>query len=135
MKLIDTNVFIYAAGREHPYKAPCLDLLRRVERGDIEANTDIEVFQEILHFYHATSRADFGVEVMSLAATQFPHPFPVDLSAMLLAGRTLLANPQIQARDAVHSAVVLELGLDGIITADTGFDDIPGITRFDPKEF
>jgi predicted nucleic acid-binding protein len=135
LKLIDANVFIYAAGSEHRYKAPCLRVLRLVEAGDIDANTDIEVFQEVLHFYHARNRTAQGLAVVSHMATQFPFPLPVELPMILTAGRTLKSVPDMEARDAVHAAVVIHSGLDGIISADTDFNDIPGVARFDPLEF
>lgn len=135
MKLIDANIFIYAAGKDHPYKLPCLRLLRLVQSGDLDANTDVEVFQEILHFYHARKRTDQGLAVLAHVATQFPHPLPVDLPVILMAGRTLRSMPTMEARDAVHAAVAISGGLEGIITADRDFDGIPGIQRYDPMEF
>ena len=135
MKLIDANIFIYAAGKDHPYKLPCLRLLRLVEAGDVKANTDVEVLQEILHFYHARKRTNEGLTVLSLVATQFPDPLPVDLPVILMAGRTLRSIATIEARDAVHAAVATYGGLDGIISADRDFDRVPGIKRYDPKEF
>lgn len=135
MKLIDANVFIYAAGRDHPYKLPCLRLLRLVESGDVEANTDVEVLREILHFYHARNRTDQGLTVLSHVATQFPDPLPVDLPVIMMAGRTLRSTPAMEARAAVHAAVAMYAGMDGIITVDRDFDGVPGIKRYDPMEF
>lgn len=134
MRLIDANIFIYASGAEHPYREPSLRILDQVQGGSLAANTDIEVFQEILHFYHIRDRTDFGVGVMRSAATQFAHAFDVTAPVMLVAASVLKDNPQVQARDAVHAAVVLHYGLEGIISADRGFDAISGIRRFDPRD-
>ena len=40
---LDTNVFLYAAGGEHPLKAPCGDILTRAANGDLDAD-------ELAHF-------------------------------------------------------------------------------------
>ena len=48
--------------------------------------------------------------------------------------RLLLATPGLSVRDAVHSAVVMEHGLDGIVSADRHFDRIPGLRRYDPAD-
>ena len=40
---LDANIFMYAAGREHPLKAPCVAILRRVAQEEIVALTNAEV--------------------------------------------------------------------------------------------
>ena len=44
---IDTNIFMYAAGKPHEFKEPCIDILSRVQSGKLKAGIDTEVFQEI----------------------------------------------------------------------------------------
>ncbi len=134
MRLIDANVFIYATGREHVYKEPCLRFLDAVRRGLQEATTDIEVLQEILHFYRNQRDVALGVDLVGSLLTMFPSPLEITVPVLVTAGETLRVHPHLQARDAIHAAVVLEQGLDGIISADRGFDGIPGVTRFDPLE-
>ena len=53
---IDANVPIYAAGREHPYKSPCADILRMVAENPQAFITDAEVLQELVHRYLAQGR-------------------------------------------------------------------------------
>ena len=48
--------------------------------------------------------------------------------------RLLAEMPGIEARDAIHAAVVFEHRLEGIVSADRDFDRIPGLRRFDPLE-
>ena len=43
-------------------------------------------------------------------------------------------HAELSARDLIHAAVMRRLGTDRIITADTGFDRIPGIVRLDPTD-
>lgn len=40
----------------------------------------------------------------------------------------------IAARDAVHAATMLNNGLTHLLSADTHFDAIAGITRVDPRK-
>jgi predicted nucleic acid-binding protein len=134
LKLIDANVFIYAAGDDHPNKAPCLRVLDNVHSGELEANTDIEVLQEILHYYQRRGDAAFGAEVVDHALAVVPEPLAITVTVLLTAGEMLRAHSSLEARDAVHAAVVLGEGLEGIISADRGFDAIAGITRFDPMD-
>ena len=53
---IDANVPIYAAGREHENREPCVrDLMMAAEHPQSFV-TDVEVLQELLHCYVATGR-------------------------------------------------------------------------------
>ena len=56
MILIDSNVFMYAAGAAHTNKASSVAFLEAVARGKIDAATDAEVLQEILHRYRSIQR-------------------------------------------------------------------------------
>ncbi len=42
---LDTNIFMYAAGREHTLKAPCVAVLRRVAREELEVLTNEEAMR------------------------------------------------------------------------------------------
>ncbi len=134
MKLIDANVFIYAAGKEHPLRAPSKRALALVQAGELEANTDVEVLQEILNYYQRTRSLSLGSLVFGEALAVFASPFLITVAMMRSAEGILVANPELEARDAVHAAVVLEHSLEGIISADRGFDAISGIRRFDPRD-
>ena len=43
--------------------------------------------------------------------------------------------PELGGRDLLHAAVMRRLGSERLISADTGFDRIPGIRRLDPGRF
>ena len=134
LKLIDANVLIYAAGGDHPYKEPCLRFLQSVREGSQQATADVEVLQEILHYYQRRSEVVLGVDVVNHALTLFPEPLIVSVADVIAAGDLMQRNPSLEARDAIHAAVVLQHGLEGIISADRGFDAVPEISRFDPKD-
>jgi hypothetical protein len=52
-----------------------------------------------------------------------------------VAARNLLEQyPSLQARDAIHAAVVFANRLEGIISADGSLGLIRGLVRFDPTE-
>lgn len=134
MRLIDANIFIYGAGRPHPLRVPSNRVLEAVGRGDLDGNTDVEALQEILNYYHRNNQLDYGRQVFHNALNLFPDAIEIAVSTMRLAEQVLTQHSHLEARDAIHAAVVLEHGLEGIISADRGFDGIPGVTRFDPLE-
>ena len=85
---IDANVPIYAAGREHPYREPCIRVLAAVSDNPAAFVTDAEVFQEIMHHYRRTERWDAGqVVVESFAAMMHGRVSPVTIDDVLEAGQ------------------------------------------------
>jgi predicted nucleic acid-binding protein len=135
VKLLDANIFIYASGGVHEYREACGRVVDAVSAGSISANVDIEVLQEILHLYHSRRETDVAIAVFTSIADAFREPYQVNRPIMILAAGILGANRHLQSRDAVHAAVVIENNLEGIISADRGFDNVPGLVRFDPLEF
>lgn len=134
MKLVDTNVFIYAFGGPHEYKEVCSRLVPELVSSRYEANIDTELLQEVLYRFWKRNRYREGLEVFDHLVVGFPDPIPITLRESKLARDILTAYPTIAPRDAIHAAVVVAHGLEGIITANGDFDRIPGITRFDPKD-
>ena len=121
-------------GNPHPYKVSCQGILAQVYDKTLEANIDVELLQEILHYYHRRSRLEFGLDLFDRLTALFPDPYPVTLGHAAAMREVLARHPSLQVRDALHAAVVMEAGLEGIISADRGFDAIPEIERFDPAE-
>ena len=129
MILIDTNILMYAAGAEHPNKAPALEILRRSANGDVQANIDAEVLQEIMHRYLLLNRWVDGKKVYELARKLFPEVLSITGDVMDRAKALADSDPTVTARDAVHAAVVGTYKLEGIYTFDVDFDKIPGCRR------
>ena len=133
MILVDSNVFMYAAGTEHPSQAPSVRFLDAAARGHIDAVVDAEVLQEILHRYRAIGRWHEGRRVYDLSRTVVP--VVLDVTAEVLDGaRDLLDEvPGLSARDALHAAVARINDVEAICTFDRDFDRIPGIRRVEPE--
>ena len=133
---IDANVPIYAAGREHPYRQPCIQVLAAVNENPDGFVTDAEVFQEIMHHYRRTQRWDAGQTVVeSFAAIMHGRVSPVDIDDVLAAGRLANEHPGVSTRDLLHLAVMRRLGVVSVVTADADFGRVPGIIRLDPVDF
>jgi predicted nucleic acid-binding protein len=129
MILVDTNVLMYAAGRDHANKAPSVQFLKRVAAGDVEATVDAEVLQEIIHRYCALKRWAEGKQVYTLSRRLFPEVLAITGQVMDYAKHLADKDPTISARDAVHAAVVAQYKLEGICTFDSDFDRITGCRR------
>lgn len=132
MILVDSNIFMYAAGRAHPNKIPSRDWLERAARGDIQASIDAEVLQEILHRYRQTDRWEDGRRVYDLARRSIPGVLAVTGDLMDLAREILDVTDGIPARDALHAAVYRFYEAEAICSYDGHFDLIDGIRRIEP---
>lgn len=129
---LDVNIFFYAAGREHPYKEPSARLIHRIGQDREHVATDTEVLQEILYRYWKTQMLDAGVQLCSQVMRLVPEVLPVVTRDIELAQRLLLERRNIEPRDAVHAAVMLNHGLTHLYSYDRHFDLIPGLTRLEP---
>jgi predicted nucleic acid-binding protein len=132
--LLDANVLMYAAGTEHPNKAPSVALLQRVASGTVDAGADVAVLQEVLHRYRAIGRWSDGRRVFDLARKIVPIWYPVDLAALDRARDLLDQDATLKARDALHAAVYFAVGAEALCTFDRDFDRIDGLRRVEPAE-
>jgi predicted nucleic acid-binding protein len=130
--LVDANVFMYAAGSEHPYKASSNQFLLRIARGEIEAAVDTEVLQEILHRYRAMGRWQEGRRVYDAARRIVLVSIPITGEIMDGTRDLLDTYPSLTVRDALHAAATLHTGAEGLCSYDRDFDDIKGLHRIEP---
>jgi predicted nucleic acid-binding protein len=130
---LDTNVFLYAAGGDHPQREPCAGLLRKVAEGTLEATVNSEVVQEILYVLVRRGRRADGVALARHVADLFPDLLPVTRQDMIRACDLVRRYPKLPVRDAVHGATMLSNGLKRVISVDRDFDQIAGIDRVDPS--
>ena len=134
---LDVNIPMYAAGAEHPLKAPCIAVLQKAVDGEIELLIDAEIIQEVLHRYGSVQRWRLAEEVSQTLLTLASRVLPVGEAEMVqtLALFKQYAPLGIRARDLLHVAVMQANELTQIISTDSHFDSITGITRLSPTAF
>jgi predicted nucleic acid-binding protein len=134
---LDVNIPMYAAGRAHAYKDPCVRVMKAIAEGRLEAAIDVEIVQEILHRYGAIGRRDVAIAMSSnlldLASVVYPITSKEIRATISLFDR--YAKQGILARDLIHVAVMLSNGLEQIVSVDSHFDEIEGVTRLDPLTY
>ncbi len=133
MILVDANILMYAAGADHPNKAPSLRYLEGVAEGRIDSVLDAEVLQEVLHRYRSIGLWKSGRRVYDHARRIFPVVFPITADILDGARGLLDKTAEISARDALHAAVVETYGLEGICSYDQGLDRVLGLHREEPE--
>ncbi len=136
MILIDTQVFMFAGGREHAQKSDCGEFLKLIDRGDLEVAVDAEVFQEMLHRFAGSDRWKEGLVIYSQARLMIPTVVPIT-GEHVDAARDLLDKYRsggLSARDAIHAAVTMDLGAD-LCAVDGHFNFVKGLRHFPPSHY
>jgi len=132
---IDTNIPMYAAGKDHPFKKKCLGILESIARDDLNAYTDTEVLQEILYRYFYINQRETGFDIFDLFATIMDGVILPVLHSDIMLARLLAEKEEtvkLSPRDLIHLAVMLNNGIRHIVTTDRGFVSIPGIEVITP---
>jgi len=132
LKLLDTNIFIYAQGRPHRYSEPCRALVAKLGRDSTDYTIDTELLQEVLHVYIIRGERDRAFRTFDRLITLFPQPVPMTAEEASLARQVLERYPVLSPRDAIHVAVVSTQHLEGIVTTDTAFGQVQGLSVYDP---
>lgn len=134
MIVLDTTVLVYAKGAEHPLRGPCRELIGAIAGGDIEATTSVEAIQEFVHV-RARRRGRDDAAALGRDYAELLSPLLVIDDEGLRDGLGLFERvSSIGAFDAVLAAASTAAGAKAVVSADTGFGDIPGLPHVVPDE-
>lgn len=118
MTFVDTNVFMYAVGRDHPLKAEARSFfLERAESGE-PLVTSAEVLQELMHAYLPVHRLETLDAALALARDLTATIWNVEVEDVLLARELLDAHRSLGARDLLHLACCQRRGVSDAKTFD-----------------
>ena len=132
---VDTNILMYAGGRDPEWRALCKGALRRLVDRDFTPVTNAEVLQEILHRYFSQRRIAAAGVVHRAAMELCAEIIPVTAQHTVRALQILLEHPQLPTRDAVHVATMEARGIQTMLSVDSDFDAVPSVDRRDPRDF
>ena len=129
MILIDSNVPMYLVGGPHPHKFDTQRLLEKLISERQRLVTDAEAMQEILHRYVAINRRDAIQPAFDALLGIVDQVLAIDVAVVEAAKKIVLGHPRLSARDAIHVAIMQRHEINEIVTFDSGFDGLPGVTR------
>ncbi len=106
MIFVDTNVFMYAVGREHPLRRAAQAFFQRAIRKRSQAGlcTSAEVLQELLHAYLPVQRMATLEAALKLIDDLVDDIWPVEVEDVRLAHVLAGTHPSLGARDLLHVA-------------------------------
>lgn len=120
---------MYVVGGPHPHKADANRCLEQAIAARERLVTDAEVFQELLHRYVAIRRHQAIQPAFDSLKGWVDQVFAIELRDVERAKAVALERPSLSARDSLHVAIMERYKIPRIISFDTGFDGLPGITR------
>ncbi len=128
---LDPSVLLLAVGGDHPLRPACRDVLAAGAEGRLRLHLSVEGGQEFL--FHRLRRAGSERAIREFDQVErlvVWHSFDLEV---LRASRDLVSRGHARGRDAVHAATALIAGFAAIVSSDSDFDGIPGLTRLDPS--
>jgi uncharacterized protein len=127
--LVDSNIPMYLVGAPHPHKLGAQRLLESAIAAGERLVTDAEVLQEILHRYVAIDRRDAIQPAFDALLGVVDDVFSVVPADVERAKLIVLGKRRLSARDALHLAIMERERVSHIMSFDSGFDGVPGVTR------
>jgi uncharacterized protein len=100
---VDTNVLMYAVGREHPLREPARAFFEEA-RGVESLVSSAEVLQELMHAYLPVGRIETLDAALVLAESRLEAIWPVEAEDVALARSLVETYPGLGARDLLHLA-------------------------------
>ena len=106
MIFVDTNVFMYAVGRDHPLRRPAQQFFEQALAKAHRARlcTSAEVLQELLHAYVPVQRMQTLDAAFQLVAGLIDEIWSVEADDVRLARELVATHAGLGARDLLHVA-------------------------------
>jgi predicted nucleic acid-binding protein len=118
---VDTNVFMYAVGRDHPLKSEARDFFEAAMADDSHhLCTSAEVLQELLHAYLPVARLEIHDDAIRLLESCVGDVWPIEHEDVRLARDLTDKHPAIGARDLLHLACCARRGVSQVKSFDRG---------------
>jgi len=129
MVFIDSNVAMYLVGAAHPNKVDAQRRLESLVSARTRLVTDAEALNEILHRYAALDRRGYIQLAMDALLRVVDDVLAVDRDGLERAKQLVLQYPTLPVRVALHAAVMQQHGIDTLLSFETAFERVPGLTR------
>lgn len=129
MIFVDSNVPMYLVGGEHPHKIDAQRVLERLIGQRRRLVTSSEIFQEILHRYLSIDQRDRSEPAFEALRGVVDDVLAVEEGDVFDAKDLVHAYPGLSSRETVHVAAMRRHGITEIVSFDSEFDAVTGISR------
>ena len=131
---IDSNIPMYAIGKNHRHKNESVQILKDIESEKIFAVSSCEVFQEILHRYTQIGEINTGLKLFDIFYELIDEILPLNFE-IIKSARTLMGTHYkagVSSRDYIHLATMMYYDINNIASFDLHFKEFREITFYNP---
>jgi predicted nucleic acid-binding protein len=114
---VDTNVFMYAVGREHPLRERARRFFLQ-SRDKEPLATSAEVMQELVHAYLPVGRLETLDAALLLVESSVAEIWPIEAEDVRTAIVLIARYPELGSRDLIHLACCRRRNAASIQTFD-----------------
>ena len=118
MIFVDTNVFMYAVGGEHPLRVEAQAFFVEHVESTTPLVTSSEVLQELLHAYLPVGRLQTLDAALELAQSRAQQIWSLEEGDVVTARHLVTRHGGLGARDLLHLACCARRGVRRIRTFD-----------------
>ena len=118
MIFVDTNIFMYAMGRQHPLKEPAREFFEESLTNNVHLCTSAEVLQELLYAYLPVGRMIELDATISLIERAGIEVWPLEQEDVTLARQLVEQFSTLESRDLCHLASCRRRGVSDVKTFD-----------------
>jgi uncharacterized protein len=115
---VDTNVFMYAVGREHPLRERAQQFFLKVVARAEPCTTSAEVMQELMHAYLPAGRLETLDAALLLIESSIAEIWPIEAQDVRFARLLATRYPELGSRDLIHLACCRRRNVSSIQTFD-----------------
>jgi predicted nucleic acid-binding protein len=115
---VDTNVFMYAVGREHPLRETARRFFMKVVGGGSPCVTSAEVVQELVHAYLPPGRLETLDAALMLVESSVAEIWSIEAEDVRVARSLADKYPGLDSRDLIHLACCRRRSVRSIHTFD-----------------
>lgn len=127
---VDANVLIYSAVPSR-YRAPCLEILGAIVRGEAEGRTSTAALEEV--WYIELTRQAGSIDGLTQRGYEIFAPLLPVTDAAFRHALSLDASA-LGPNDRLHAGTCVTQSIEVIVSADSGFDEVRGVRRIDPLD-
>jgi len=117
---VDTNVFMYAVGREHPLRERARQFFLQLTEHREPSATSAEVMQELMHAYLPVGRLETLDAALRLVESSVTEIWPIEAADVRTARLLIARYPDLGSRDLIHLACCRRRNATSIQTFDGG---------------
>ena len=118
MIFVDTNVFMYAVGREHPLRERARRFFLQLAEHREPSATSAEVTQELVHAYLPVGRLETLDAALRLVESSVTEIWPIEAEDVRTARLLIARYPALGSRDLIHLACCRRRNAASIQTFD-----------------